>query len=71
MTITLCVLFLSGVNKGRPWHGEGCKVEFRVGNLGAGRGESGRRGGSQEGSVYLTETWLVHILPDFYVGISV
>ena len=35
MTITLCVLFLSGVNKGRPWHGEGCKVEFRVGNLGA------------------------------------
>ena len=48
-------------------------MEFRVGNLGGdwGRGESRRRGGSQEGSVYLTETWLVHILPDFYVGISV
>ena len=37
----------------------------------AGTGESRRTGGYKEGSGYLTGTWLVNILPDFDVGISV
>lgn len=46
----LCVLLLSGVNKGRPW-GRPCKVEFRVGNLEPGNLESGggKEGGGRGG----------------------